>query len=199
LKEGKAYIDNLYQAGRLAPDPNGSEEFRHGGYGGLGIHDADTPEYRELFIYMENTRRQAARDVYPAQAKALFKELKTDPHLFLRRLCGNDAPDNLYVRIPLLASTEPEEFARLVLDQPSNSQRIIFMAFNGRYEYGQLQNDLSPERAWLEKVRCKLIELSKSLPLIGQERLRKNIEWNIDPALGIKAAEATSTTDEELV
>jgi KAP family P-loop domain len=169
----KCYIDDLYTAHHLDGAVDVLSEVRFGGYGGLGIHENDSQEYRELVSYLELKTKQAAKNRYPEQAQVLLREMEQDPDLYLRRLCFTNSPDNSYYQIPILASISPEFFVSTVLKQHPAHQRRIFVAFKARYEHGGLQGHLASERPWLAAVRDQLVEKANSLPPIGRYRLLK--------------------------
>jgi hypothetical protein len=141
--EGKSYIDDLYAMKRLEPSPlNDFSEVRFGGYDGLGIHEQGTPEYKELFAYLQQKQKQVSEDGFPEKALALLSEMETDPHLFFRRVCVTNDGDNVYYRVPVLASIDPDVFVFSILKSHPAHQRTIMMALHSRYEHGRLQNEL---------------------------------------------------------
>ncbi len=157
VKQGKAYIDDVYREKRLESTPLGDlRDVRFSGYGGLSMHEADTPEYRELFYYLMDSRKKADVDRYPQHVDELLRELQLDPDLYVRRLCVPSSGDSIYCRIPILASIDPQVFVDLVLQQIPSRQHVIMMAFKGRYEHGQLQRELAAEAPSLQGVRDKL-------------------------------------------
>lgn len=183
-REAKEYVDDMYVQKTLQLLPvNEFEHFHFAGYGGLGIHQYDTAEYRELYTYMKETQTKAREDGYPAQAADLLKEMETDPELYFRRLNVTNSDDNIYYRVPVLASIEPDTFVSTLLNLHPAHQRIVMKAFKTRYENGRLGRELPEEGEWLVVVRDKLAEAAKALPPIGRYRLTRSIEWYIAPAL----------------
>jgi len=81
----------------LARDVDAFSEIRFGGYGGLGIHENETVEYRELFAYLQQKGRQALEASYPEKGILLLNEMKSDPALFFRRVCLTNSEDNIYL------------------------------------------------------------------------------------------------------
>lgn len=189
VEEGKAYIDDLYNDKRLEPFDD-FHEVRFSGYGGLVVHQADSPEYRELVDYLLDRCEQVAADRYPDRAAELLKELQTDPELYFRRLCVTSSAVGTYHNIPILASIDPGHFVELVVKQPPSSQREILMAFKGRYSHGQLTGELAAEASWLQCVRDLLITAGNSMSPLGKHRTECFVEWYLDPFL------ANSTEDE---
>lgn len=184
VAEGKAYIDDLYHQKRFEATPLESlYDLRFSAYGGLGIFETETPEYRELFSYMMDNREKAEIDSYPQKASELLDELQADPDLYFRRLCATGSSDSIYSRIPILASIDPESFVDLVLEQSPDKQRVIMMAFKGRYECGGLERDLTSEAPWLRNVRETLLAKSASMCELGKHRIDRFVHWYVDPFL----------------
>ncbi|WIW43925.1 hypothetical protein ML401_20655 [Bradyrhizobium sp. 62B] len=173
---GKQYIDDLYKTKKLEATQHDDYSLRFDGYGGLGIQSADTPEYRELFDYLKDTSGKALRDTYPEKASELMKIMKADVQLFYRRLCLTNSDDNIYHSTPLLAFIDPEEFVQAVLDLPTGEQHIVFMMFKSRYDHGQLDGDLSGERAWAETAKGKFLDASKTAGPITATRIKLRVD-----------------------
>ena len=184
VAEGKQYVDNLYEQKRLEPfSVDGTGELRHNGYGGLGILECKTPEYRELYQYLEDIRRRASEDQFPKHGEDLLQEMESDPQLFYRRLNYTNSDDNRFARVPVLASIDADAFAASFLRLPSLAQRTVLSAIKGRYESGMLSRELSSEKPWLAAVKDSLIKASVDLPQIGKHRAAKMIEWYLDEFL----------------
>ena len=158
-------------------------ELRFNGYGGYGISESSTAEYRELFEYLEKKRKQAADDDLPRLGRDLLAEMEGDPELYFRRLNYSNSDDNLYPAVPILAAIPPAAFADTFMKLPPIKQRTVLTTFKGRYERGGLSNDLATEKPWLGTLKFELTSRAAPLPRIGQERLAKMIEWYIDPYL----------------
>jgi hypothetical protein len=177
---GKEYIDDLYNQKRLEPLTEPSD-VRFGGWGGLGICEQDTAEYRELLEYLGKKLQQVVEDSYPAKGSTLLEEMETDADLYLRRLCFTQSDDNLYPRIPILSFTDPDVFVTSFLAQPPAHQRTIMRAFKTRYEGGSLDRELAPERAWLTTVRTQLLAKAEGMTGIGKYGLSEFIRMNLTP------------------
>jgi hypothetical protein len=184
--EGKQYIDDLYAKKRLDGLPNDFDEVRSGGYGGLGIHENTTAEYRELFAYLETKGKKAVDDKYPEKGLALLKEMESDPRLFFRRVSLTNSQDNWYYDVPILASVDADVFVSSLLKLHPAQQRIIMMALHSRYEHGKLDRDLPSEKSWLVSVTQKLLDKAAKMTPIGKYRLLKNIDWHLTPVLKVE-------------
>jgi hypothetical protein len=181
VKEGKQYIDDVYKRKTLElPPPDDFTEVRFNGYGGLGIYEHDTPEYKELLAYLSKTGQRAIEDTYPKKAAALLKEMGTDVQLFFRRLCATNSSDNTYCRIPILASIDPNAFVSALLKLRPTEQRTVMTMFKSRYEFGLLERDLKDEKAWAEAVRERLLAKAETMAPISKLRIKRYVDWNMN-------------------
>jgi hypothetical protein len=186
VSECKAYVDYLYANGRLEAMPSGSLEkiLRSSGYAGLGIYEHETEEYRQLFNYLDDKRKTADMDRYPEKAATLLQEMEANPDLFFRRLNFTNSDDNLYGSVPILAEIDPDVFVSSFLKLHPKQQREILVAFKPRYENNRIDNELSQERIWLDKVRTKFASSAESMTKVGRYRLLTNIEWAFNSISG---------------
>lgn len=185
LKEGKAYIDDLYNRKRLAPLPinQGGEDFRYAGYGGLGIQQVDSLEYKDLYQYLWDKRQKAFEDTYIDIASQLLEEMTSDIDLFFRRICESNTPDSLYARVPVLSSIDVDVFVdRLTKLEPAR-QRTVFSALKARYEYGRLNRDLGSEKVWLETMLAKLRSKTEKMTSLDRFRIERSIAHSVEPIL----------------
>lgn len=183
VSEGKRYIDDLYSAKTLEPlevhEAQGTLAW--GGYGGLGIHEGESTELRELDAYLEEKRKKTAVDRYPDDALVLLKEMSDDPYLYVRRICLTNSEDNLYYRIPILSAINLDQFIEVLLQQSPQNQALILRAFKSRYEHGGLRASLAPEQRWLASVHDKLRKRLQRMSPMGKYRLSRWIESSIAP------------------
>jgi hypothetical protein len=186
VDEGKRYLDDLDAAGRLEPaGEDDDSEMRASGYGGLGIHENGTVEYRELYVYLKQLRAAAALRQHPIRAKELLKEMESDPSLFFRRLNLSNSEDTLFYDVPILAALLPDQFVSSFLGHHPVGQRTILIALKTRYENGRLDRDLPTERPWLEAVCAKLIAASESMPVMARYRLKNSVGYNLTSSLEV--------------
>jgi KAP family P-loop domain len=184
VKEAKRYINDMYAQKRLGPlAPDDPGEMRVGAYGGLGIHENETTDFREILQYLRQRQRQAAEGTYPAEASSLLAKMRSDPPGFLRQICivGNDA--GRYAKTPILAFVDPGEFVTSLLKLHPERQRIVLTALALRYENGRLDQDLPQERPWLIAVRDTLIAQSAKMAPISRYRVHWHIENYISAIL----------------
>jgi hypothetical protein len=59
----------------------------------------------------------------------------------------------------------------------------VFAMFKGRYDRGQLNANLQPEKAWLANVKKEFEKRMSSLRPMSKNRLKNRIGHSIDPFL----------------
>jgi hypothetical protein len=187
LVDGRAYVDDLYGRGLLEPiDPHGDYfDMAFNAYGGLGIHEAESVEYRQLRDYLNEKRRATEVDRRPAIAVDLLANMRDDPSLFLRRVCLTNHEDNKFYDIPVLASLDPAKFVAVFLGLHPHGQRNAMIALETRYEHGRIDKDLLDERPWAIEVRNQIQAASEAMPPIPKDRLRRLLAHALDGVLGV--------------
>ena len=197
LEDGKKYIDELYQARELQVDPPGTfSETSFHGFGGLGIYEHATAEYKELFTYLKAARQKAFEDTYAAKANDILDELKRDAQQFYRRLSYSGHGDGEYADIPVLAKLDPDAFLDTLLSLHPSDQHVTMIALKARFEHGRLDRYLSDERPWLETVRNKLRVRATSMKPMCRYRIENQIAWYIKPVLRDEDVEDTADSEE---
>lgn len=187
VADGMAYVDHLYARGGLEPMDRygGFLDMGFNAYGGLGIHEAETVEYRRLRDYLNEKRRMTEADRRPQIAEELLANMRDDTGLFLRRVCLTNHEDNTFYDIPVLASLAPERFVAAFLELHPRSQRDAMIALKARYEHGRIDRDLLDERPWATEVRRQIQSASETMPPIPKERLQRLLAHALDVVLGI--------------
>lgn len=197
LADGRAYVDDLYARGVLEPiDPHGGYfDMAFDGYGGLGIHEAKSVQYRQLRDYLNEKRRTTEADRRPAIAEELLVNMRDDPSLFLRRVCLTNHEDNKFYDIPVLASLDPAKFVAVFLGLHPRDQRSAMIALKARYEHGRIDHDLLDERPWAIEVRNQIQAASEAMPPILKDRLRRFLAHALDGVLGIAGQDSVAGGD----
>jgi len=187
VAEGKRYVDNLYASRRIElPLPNeGFSEFRFSAYGGLGIHENETPEYRELYTYFSEKRQAADIDRRPGIASELLAQMVVDPDLFYRRINLTNGGVNEFYNVPVLASLGADKFVAALLDLHPAQQRTVLNALKSRYDNRMLDRELSEERSWAVEVRNRLHAAVESMSPISIYRMRQNLNYTLDEPLSL--------------
>ncbi|MBB3066432.1 P-loop NTPase fold protein [Limibacillus halophilus] len=194
IAEGKEYIDDLYESGRLEVQEISS--IRDSGYAGLGIHQHNTPEYKYLYKHLNDKIQAAAVDRYPAIAEELLDNMIADPELFFSRIALTHEGKNEFYNIPILASADIDRFVSAILEHHPSQQRAILMSLKARYENNKLDGALAEERSWATKVRNELFEEAGNLSDISRYRLRRNLTFALDEVLQL-GEHAPQTSEDE--
>jgi hypothetical protein len=192
VAEAKSYLDELYAQGRIesASPIDSFTEARFEGYGGLGMHESDTSEYRELFAYLKAKRQAAYTDNYPQIADDLMTHMMTNLPQFVRLITLTHDGGNDFYNLPVLALAYPEKFVTTFLGLQATQQRTVLIALKGRYEDGRIDHELAQERPWVERVRTLLDAAASSMSPISKYRLRQSVKYGLDEALGLNQENA---------
>ncbi len=187
VADGKAYVDDLYARGQLEclDRHQGYFDMAFDAYGGLGIHEAQSAEYRQLRDYLNEKRRAVELARRPAIAEELLANMRDDPSLFLRRVCLTNHEDNEFYDIPVMASLDPARFVTVFLGLSPRDQRNSMVALKSRYEHGRIDRDLLDERPWAMKVRNQILAASEAMSPISKDRLRGLLVHALDGVLGV--------------
>ncbi len=185
IDEGKRYIDDLYAEGRIEPsEPNNPfSDLNFSGYAGLGIHESETADYRELHKHLDERRDKSELDTHPVIAGKILKDMQDDPDKFSRHVNLVSGQLNYY-NIPVLATLDPKEFVNSLLALHPAAQRTVFLALQGRYRHGNLDRSLSAERPWANEVRRTLLERSETMSPVSKYRICQTVKRCLDPVLG---------------
>ena len=195
LEDGKKYIDELYQAKKLQVDfPETFSEVRFDGYGGLGIHENKTAEYKELFNCLQTAKQKAFEDTYAIKASTLLDDLKRDVQQFYRRLCYSGHHTGEYANIPVLARLDADRFLDVLLSLHPSDQHVAMMALKARFEHGRLKRELPDEKPWLQKIRDGLRGRARCMKPMSRHRVDNQITWYIDAVLHDRDTEGAAPT-----
>jgi hypothetical protein len=184
VDESKAYIDDLFKQGKLDAnfDQLDLSDLRTG-WGGLGIMEVETPEYKEIVSHLLEKRRAAFEIAYPRVAKELMALMKTDTIAFLRSICYNEYQASPYAGVPVLSGIPAEEFVAELLRIDPHSQITVFQALKLRYEAGRLTRELGAERNWLSAVVDRLTAVLPNLRPNSRYRVSSLLGRNLQPIL----------------
>jgi KAP family P-loop domain len=180
VAECKVYVDDVSKAGRL-PD-NGSDRFREmQSWQELGFNEYNSSEFKELRDYLNDSIAAHFRKTLPVKGLQLLELMKKDVQAYFRRLCVNNVEASPYFDIPILASIDPAVFVKEVLALDPSAQASAFATFQGRYDRGQLNSALQPEKAWLTNVKAEFEKRMKTLRPMSTNRLKNRIGHYLDP------------------
>ncbi len=188
VQEGKRYIDDLYSDGRIeAASPRaGFSDLSFGGYAGLGIHEDETTEFKELYAYLHEVQQVAERDRHPAISEELLKDMSEDPDRFLRRVNLISGEPNDFYNVPILAAIDANSFVEVLLNHHPSRQRTVLNALKARYEHGSLDRELAAERPWVCEVRNRLLAASEGMSVVTKYRIRQSLKYALDGVLDVE-------------
>lgn len=158
-----SYIDHLKEAGNLNSQVSNRPRFReYESWGGLGFHEKESDEFKELNKYIDRLSEQAVIEDYPTAGDELINLISEDPNLFYRKvvLCNNS--DNIYYEIPIFQYIDSEKFVEEFVSAIPNSRNTICYAFSERYKFDNFNASLLPELDWLRNV-IRLLEEKRQL------------------------------------
>jgi hypothetical protein len=194
VAEGKKYIDELYAAKKLrGPTSDDSSEIRFQGWGGLGICEHETAEYRSLYDHLMEMIQRSVNDSYPDKAKHLLSDMKSDVEKFYRQVALSHADASDYVRAPVLAVLPVEEFVDALLALHPSSMRLAMVALKGRYEYGRLDQTLKDEKPWIVAVFAAIQKRLPQMSAISRRRFGMLLEWYPNAVKSAPAAEESDS------
>ncbi|WPZ04277.1 hypothetical protein T8S45_01725 [Blastomonas marina] len=170
--EMKAYIDDLLESGSIedyADDFMG--RYAHGAYDGLGFVKIGTPNFREMWDYLQTSRIEATRRRNPEIAEQLVDLIKTDVAEFTRKISYGYGSGGTYANRPIFADTDAAIFARNLVELPATTFQSVCMAFGSRYDNAKLVRELSDERQWVETVFIEALLLSRFMAPFERDRI----------------------------
>ena len=138
--------------------------------------------FGEIRDYLYSSIAEHFKKALPVKGLQLLELMKADAQAFFRNLCLNNVTPSPYFNIPILASIEPTVFVNEVLALDPTAQASVFAVFKGRYDRGQLNAELQPEKEWLANVKKEFEKkMSSALRPMSKNRLKNRIGHSIDP------------------
>jgi DNA polymerase III delta prime subunit len=103
VAQGKQYIDDVFAAKKLeVPSSGDVTEIRFQGWGGFGICEHDTDEYKILFDHLISAIQRSLENAYPQKANELLLAMQSDVDSFYRQASLSHADTTHYVLAPCL-------------------------------------------------------------------------------------------------
>ncbi len=157
------YIDNLKENGNLNSQTSNRPRFReYESWGGLGFHEKESDEFKELNKYIDRLSEQAVIEDYPTAGDELIHLISEDPKLFYRKVVLCNDSDNIYYEIPIFQYVDSEKFVEAFVNAIPDSRNTICYAFSERYKFDNFNASLLPELEWLRNV-IRLLEEKRQL------------------------------------
>ena len=154
VEQGKLYIDDLINDGRLDNLEAEVSARSFSSYDGLGVHERESDDFKILAEYFTERHAQARQAQHPAKGQEILNDMRENKDVFpkIALQAGVSSP---YYRIPILATIDPKEFVRTWLQMEPTAQKNLAYALDGRYDYGGLGTDLKSELPWLHQVKAE--------------------------------------------
>lgn len=188
VAECRAYVDDLRGQGRLEPPKLAVlDEVRHGSFAGLGFSGRDTPEFGEVWAYLNEQRAAAQRDRFSDQATELLSVMRADATEFVKRIASADYSAEPLARLPVLATVDPATFAEGLAALEPLQLREVMVGLSARYDLGTLERELKEEMPWILAVRSALLERAAASPIWTRQRIEESVRWALDDRLGVSA------------
>ncbi|HGY0992556.1 TPA: P-loop NTPase fold protein [Aeromonas salmonicida subsp. pectinolytica] len=158
-----SYIDHLKATGNLNSEVSNRPRFReYESWGGLGFHERESDEIKEINKYIDRLIEQAVIENYPTAGDELIQLISEDPNLFYRKVVLCNDSDNIYYEIPIFQYIDSEKFVEAFVSAIPSSRNTICYAFSERYKFDSFNASLLPELEWLKDL-IKLLEEKRQL------------------------------------
>jgi hypothetical protein len=83
----------------------------------------------------------------------------------------------------VLAHIDANHFVDTLLQCSPADQGRIMSVFASRYEFGDLERNLAPEKEWLGAIKDRLESVAPTLPTIGRARVTWLLEANMPQSI----------------
>ena len=177
----KRYIDELRAAGRLPAVRKGRIPFdSNTGSAGLGYFENETPEFKDVLLYLREAQSAAEVATYGDRAAELLKQLSEEPNVFADRISyrKDGENDETILQSPVLASIPVDDFVSALLSIAPSDQRNILTGLFLRHEPGS-NADLAEERDWIKRVYEKIDHHARNAEPWERTRLDRALGWSL--------------------
>lgn len=181
VAEGKAYIDDLRELGRLR---RYRTDISHRGAHGLAFHHEKTVAFKKFEEYLVEQSEAAYQDRWAAIGDGLLADMSGDAEDFVGRVCwigGTIKPD--CADDAVLSKTLPSAFVDRLIACSPQGQRNVLLGLKKRYETRGLEQNLKAEKPWLMEVDRELRRRLAGLPRIRQYSLSHDFADYLGPLL----------------
>lgn len=157
LQDAKYYIDNLENTKEsYLIDSCLSFHQEYEVYAELGFYSLDTVELQELFKYIDMTRERLAVKNMPNISQRLLNIMQEDVWKFYEMVYLSNSEQNIYYDVPVFRYMCPEAFVKAFLLLSIKNKRVVGYAFSNRYKFTEINQKLSGEKEWLERIKIIL-------------------------------------------
>lgn len=184
VKSSCSYIDFLKKNNSTTlktPNING---FINGAWGGLGFHEKESDEFKELNRYIDKISKQVIIESYPTAGDELIDLINKNADLFYRKVGTFNDSNNIYYNTPILQYVNKIKFVEAFTRAVPKSKNMICYAFSERYQYENINQFLLSELNWLRDVINLLKEKQElSAGKISGYQLQSYIKHYFMPAI----------------
>ena len=112
---------------------NMEADYSYMGFRGYDFKDSYLDVYKDMQNYFENVNNEIEKNSIAPEMKKNYNDLPKSMNLFLNhiQLTGNISTYNSY---PILSMIDLNDFFKKISSLTFEDQRIVFLAFNERYE-----------------------------------------------------------------
>lgn len=187
LSTGIAYVDYLKKSELLVKNESLEPSFmRRSSWGGLGFHEHDTDDFKELSRYINEKTEESTIDKMPEVASELLILMKNDNIEFARKLIFSNHGPNTFYQTPILSHIDVGEFVTKLLSLNGADFRMTGSMFKERYSVDTFNETLKSELPWLIDLSKELKkEQDKLSNKLSGYRIKIMIEDDIQPSIDI--------------
>jgi hypothetical protein len=182
FEQNRAYVDYMFEQGKLDHLEPETWPSSLSGYGGLVMQQEQTDDFKELVNYYDEKRKQARLNQHPVWGEEVLSDMKNNVDIFSKIALQNGVR-NPYYQIPVLGTIEPAKFVQTWLSMQPSAQKSLAIALDGRYIHGTLNGALQTELPWLHQVKVEAEKQLVSATSAAQVRFRRLFSWSVDKYL----------------
>ncbi|MEQ8432788.1 MAG: P-loop NTPase fold protein [Oceanicaulis sp.] len=178
VDENKIYIDDLFRSGCLEPSPTSYLETRnfHHGHEGLGIHEIESSEFKEVYLYLTEKRNVVLDENLIKLASSFSEIFNSRPDELIADIAGYPNSPNNLIGCAFLHHVDIEEICHTLIDKDGPQIRAMLYAIANRFDAGRIDRTLKEEKSWFLKFRDRLKEIAAEKDPITTFRIRQSIE-----------------------
>lgn len=183
VQSAKDYIDHLLSEDRLRALDTNQSSFETDAYDSLGYHGQDEDFFAEIYEHLKAQRIAAFDTMLKSAAVHLLDLMESDNQKFVHGMLHHDSSEDGFSLAPILAKTDPAEFAERAASLSASAQHQVFMALRNRYKHGRLERELADEFEWLKTLRHEFDQLIAERETFSKDRLSKLVQWYLDSSM----------------
>ncbi|WP_308735264.1 P-loop NTPase fold protein [Humidesulfovibrio sp.] len=186
LKQAKANVVGLKDAGKLELSDEHFGELDGFGWGGLVFASRDVPQFDELTQFIRNTWEETKAASLPGKAETLLKALQEGDIQAARSLYLTSSPGGgMFHDTPILANIEPKKFVEAMLNASPSAVIAAMTAIGERYKHLNVSPNVKKEKGWLVVTAALLSdEATRNAGRVSGLRI-KNLASRMEEAVSV--------------